>query len=148
MLKETIYADMMTAMKAQQRTKTDALKMIKAEVMKVETSGADVKITDEIVMGILQKAIKQRKEAAEGFTKGGNTDMAEKEMEEAAIYQAYLPAQMSEEEVKTIIKDTIAEIGASGPADMGKVMAAIMPKVKGKADGAMINRVVKETLSS
>ena len=147
-LKETIYADMMTAMKAQERLKTDALKMIKAEIMKVETSGADMKATDETVMQILGRAIKQRKEAAEGFTKGGNIEMADKEMQEAALYQAYLPAQMSEEEVKTIIKETIAEIGATGPADMGKVMAALMPKVKGKADGAMVNKLVKETLTA
>jgi|CXWL01.1.fsa_nt_gi uncharacterized protein YqeY len=147
MLKETLYADMITAMKARESMKTEALKMIKAEIMKYETSGPDMKATDEVVMGILQKAIKQRKEAAEGFTKGGNTEMAEKEMQEAALYQAYLPAQMSAEEVKTIIAETIKEIGASGPADMGKVMAAIMPKVKGKADGKLINETVKALLT-
>lgn len=147
MLKEQIQKDMITAMKAQERMKTDALKMIKAEIMKFETSGADKVADDEAVMQIVSRAIKQRKEAAEGFQKGGNQEMADKEMQEAAIYQAYLPAQMSEDEVKKIISDTISEIGASGPADMGKVMAAIMPKVKGKADGALINRLVKESLT-
>jgi uncharacterized protein YqeY len=147
MLKETLQTDMITAMKAQERMKTDSLKMIKAEIMKYETSGTDMVATDEVVMQILGRAIKQRKEAAEGFLKGGNQEMADKEMQEAAIYQAYLPEQMGEEEVKKIVKETIAEVGASGPGDIGKVMAAIMPKVKGKADGALINKSVKEALS-
>jgi uncharacterized protein YqeY len=146
-LKETLQTDMITAMKAQERMKTDALKMIKAEIMKYETSGQDMVATDEVVMQILGRAIKQRKEAAEGFLKGGNQEMADKEMQEAAIYQAYLPEQMGEEEVKKIVKETIAEVGAAGPGDIGKVMAAIMPKVKGKADGALINKSVKEALS-
>lgn len=146
-LKETLQTDMITAMKAQERMKTDSLKMIKAEIMKYETSGTDMVATDEVVMQILGRAIKQRKEAAEGFLKGGNQEMADKEMQEAAIYQAYLPEQMGEEEVKKIVKETIAEVGASGPGDIGKVMAAIMPKVKGKADGALINKSVKEALS-
>jgi uncharacterized protein YqeY len=120
MLKETLQTDMITAMKAQERMKTDSLKMIKAEIMKYETSGTDMVATDEVVMQILGRAIKQRKEAAEGFLKGGNQEMADKEMQEAAIYQAYLPEQMGEEEVKKIVKETIAEVGASGPGDIGK----------------------------
>ncbi len=146
MLKDQLQKDMITAMKAQDRLKTDSLKMIKAEIMKYETSGADMKATDEVVIGILQKAVKQRFEAAEGFTKGGNTAMAEKELQEAALYQTYLPAQMGEEEVKAVVKETIAEVGAKGPSDIGKVMAAIMPKVKGRADGKLVNTAVKEML--
>jgi len=145
-LKETIQSDMITAMKAQERMKTDALKMIKAEIMKYETSGQDMVATDEVVMQILARAIKQRKEAAEGFEKGGNKEMAEKEMQEAAIYQAYLPEQMSEEEVKKIVKETIDEVGASGTGDVGKLMAALMPKVKGKADGKMVNEIARTML--
>lgn len=136
---------MITAMKAQERMKTDALKMIKAEIMKYETSGPDMTANDEVVMQILGRAIKQRKEASEGFQKGGNLEMAEKELQEAAIYQAYLPEQMGAEEIKKIIQETIAEIGA-GPGDIGKVMAALMPKVKGKADGKLVNETVREML--
>lgn len=146
MLKDQLVKDMIAAMKAQDRLKTDALKMIKAEIMKYEVSGKDLKATDEIVIGILQKAVKQRYEAAEGFKQGGNLSMAEKELKEAEIYKAYLPAQMNEEEVRKIVAVTIAEVGAKNPADMGKVMAAIMPKVKGKADGKMVNAVVKTML--
>lgn len=148
MLKDQLIKDMIGAMKAQDRLKTDALKMIKAEIMKVEVSGKDVKATDEIVIGILQKAVKQRYEAADGFKQGGNLPMAKKELKEAEIYKAYLPVQMSEEEVRKIVAETIAEVGAAGPADMGKVMAAIMPKVKGKADGKVVNTVVKTLLQA
>ncbi|MDP3976024.1 MAG: GatB/YqeY domain-containing protein [bacterium] len=146
-LKDTLYADMTAAMKAGDKLKLDALRMIKAEILKYETSAAGVQTTDENVIQILNRAVKQRKEAAEGFTKGGNQEMAAKELKEAEIYQAYLPAQMGEEEVKKIVQETIAEVGASGPGDIGKVMAAIMPKVKGKADGGLVNRLVKEALS-
>jgi uncharacterized protein YqeY len=146
MLKDQLVKDMIASMKAQDRLKTDALKMIKAAIMNYEVSGKDMKSTDEVVVGILQKAVKQRYEAAEGFKQGGNLAMAEKELQEAEIYKTYLPAQMSEAEVRTIVRQTIAELGAAGPQDMGKVMAAIMPKVKGKADGGMVNRLVKGAL--
>ena len=148
MLKDQIYADTITAMKARDTLKTEALKMIKAEILKYETSGANMTTTDEVVVGILQKAIKQRKEAAEGFRQGGRHDMAEKELKEAEIYKVYLPEEMSEEKIKRVVQETIAETQASGPSDIGKVMAAIMPKVKGKADGGLVNRLVKETLSA
>lgn len=146
-LKEKIYADLITAMKARDTLKTEALKMIKADIMKHEVSAADAQTTDEVVINILQKAVKQRKDAAQGFVQGGRDDMALKEEKEAEIYQAYLPEQMGEEEVKKIVKETISEVGASGPGDIGKVMAAIMPKVKGKADGALVNKSVKDALS-
>jgi len=146
-LKEKIYSDLITAMKARDTLKTEALKMIKADIMKHEVSAADAQTTDEVVINILQKAVKQRKDAAQGFVQGGRDDMALKEEKEAEIYQAYLPEQMSEEEVKKIVKETIAEVGASGPGDIGKVMAAMMPKVKGKADGGLVNKSVKEALS-
>ncbi len=146
MLKDQLQKDMITAMKAQDRLKTDSLKMIKAEIMKYETSGADMKATDEVVIGILQKAVKQRHEAAEGFKMGGNQAMAEKELQEAALYQTYLPAQMSEEDMKKVVKETITETGAKGPGDIGKVMAAIMPKVKGRADGKLVNAAVRTML--
>lgn len=147
MLKDQLYADLTASMKAGDKVKLDALRMIKAEIMKHETSGTDVKTTDEDVQSILARAIKQRKEAAEGFTKGGNQAMAEKELQEAGIYQAYLPQQMGEEEIKKIVQETIAEAGASGPGDIGKVMAAIMPKVKGKADGKLVNELVRKGLT-
>ena len=95
-------------------------------------------------MGI-RRSIKQRREAAEGFTQGGNAAMAKKERDEAKILESYLPAQMSEADVKKIVEQTIAQLGAA-KTDFGKVMGAVMGKLKGKADGALISKVVKEML--
>ncbi|MDF2379736.1 MAG: GatB/YqeY domain-containing protein [Candidatus Gracilibacteria bacterium] len=147
MLKDKLYADIITAMKSGDSLKKEALKMVKAEIMKFEVSGAEMIADDEKVLEILGRAVKQRKEAAEGFTQGGNTEAAEKEMQEAAIYAEYLPEQMGEEEVKKIVEETIAEVGAAGPSDMGKVMGAIMPKVKGKADGGLVKQLVQSCLN-
>jgi uncharacterized protein len=146
MIKDQLYADIITAMKAGKRIKTDALKMIKAEIMKIEVSGADITVSDDDVVQILTRAVKQRKEAAEGFQKGGNQEAANKELQEVEIYQVYLPEQMSEEEVTSIVKQTIEEMGASGPQDMGKVMGAVVPKLKGKADNSVVSKRVKELL--
>lgn len=146
MLKEQIQKDIIEAMKAKDDIRKEALKMIKAEIMKHEVSAADAEATDEVVTQILTRAVKQRKEAAEGFEKGGNADSAAKELQEAEIYQAYLPEQMSTDEIKAVVTETITEVGASGPSDMGKVMGAIMPKVQGKADGKLVKDVVIECL--
>ena len=147
MLKDQIQKDIIEAMKAKDEVRKEALKMIKAEIMKHEVSAADAEATDEVVTQILQRAVKQRKEAAEGFEKGGNADAAAKELQEAEIYSTYLPEMMSAEEISTIVNETIAEVGASGPSDMGKVMGAIMPKVQGKADGSLVKEMVQKALN-
>jgi len=144
-LKEKIVADLTAAMKARDELKTSTLRMVKADIMKYEVSGADKKATDEVVMDLLKKGIKQRRDSVEGFTKGGNMAMANKEAGEIKIIEAYLPAQMSEVELKKITVDTIKQMKAT-PADFGKVMGAVMGKVKGKADGAMVSKAVKELL--
>ncbi len=148
MLKDDIYAEIIVAMKAKDELKKEALKMIKAEIMKLEVSGADVIADDEAVLRILTKAVKQRKEAAEGFIKGGNQESADKELAEAAIYEAYLPELMGEEEVSKIVQGVIDQVGASGPSDMGKVMGAAMGQLSGKADGNMVKEVVQKLLQS
>ena len=94
---------------------------------------------------ILSEA-KKRKEAIEAFTKGGRPEMAEKERKELEILQKYLPEQLSQEEVRKLVEEAIKQTGAATPQDMGKVMAALMPKVKGKADGALLASIVKELL--
>jgi len=146
MLKDQIQKDIIEAMKAKDEIRKEALKMIKAEIMKHEVSAADAEATDDVVTQILTRAVKQRKEAAEGFEKGGNTEAAAKELQEAEIYQTYLPEQMSADEIKAVVTETIAEVGASGPSDMGKVMGAIMPKIQGKADGKLVKDAVIESL--
>jgi uncharacterized protein len=145
-LKSQIQEDLTNSMKAQDALKTSALRMLKAEIMKFEVSGAKKEATDEAVITIIQKQVKQRKDSEEQFRAGDRQEMADKEAAEEKILSAYLPEQMSEEEVREIVKATIQEVGASSKADMGKVMGAVMPKVKGKADGKIINKLVMELL--
>jgi len=146
-LKEQVQKDMIEAMKAKEEIRLGALRMLKAEIMKFEVAGTEKKeAKDEDVIQLIGKQIKQRDDAAEQYKAGNRPELAEKEEKEAGILKKYLPAQMSAEEVKKIIEDTIKELSATSKADLGKVMGAIMPKVKGKADGKLINQLVQQLL--
>ena len=142
-LKDQIIADMTAAMKAR-APELDTLRMLKADIMKYEVSGADKQATDDVVLDIVKRSIKQRKEAAEGFEKGGNMEMAKKELDEIKVFEKYMPEQMSEDEVRKIAQDVIAQAGDG--AQFGQVMGMVMGKVKGQADGGLVNKVVKELL--
>lgn len=144
-LKEQITADMIASMKARDELKTSTLRMMKAEIMKYEVSGKDKVATDEVVLDILKRAIKQRKDSAEAFTTGGKADMAQQELGEIKIIEAYMPAQMGEEEIRKVVSETIQQMNAT-PADFGKVMGMVVGKTKGKADGSLVSKVVKELL--
>jgi len=146
LLKSQIQEDLTTSMKAREELKVSVLRMLKADIMKLEVSGIKKEATDEDIISIIQKQVKQRKDSEEQFRAGGRAEMADKEAKEAEILLSYLPEQMSEEDVKKIVQETIKEIGATSKADMGKVMSAVMPKVKGKADGKIINKFVMELL--
>jgi uncharacterized protein YqeY len=146
MLKEQIIADMTAAMKAR-GPELDALRMLKADIIKYEVSGAEKEATDEVVTDLIKKAIKQRKEAAEAFEKGGKSDMAQKELAEIKVYEKYMPEQMPEDEVRKVVQEVVSQMNA-GPADFGKVMGAVMGKVKGQADGGLVNRCVKDILKA
>lgn len=153
MLKQTIISDLTAAMKAKETLKLGVLRMLKADIMKFEVSGANKEATDEVVADLIKRGIKQRKEAIEGFEKGGNMSAAENERAEIEILEKYLPEQMSEEAVKAIAKEVVAEMSlnlgdpsASVGASFGKVMGAVMAKVKGKADGNVVSKAVKEIL--
>ncbi|MBN2087686.1 GatB/YqeY domain-containing protein [Candidatus Peregrinibacteria bacterium] len=144
MLKEQIIADMIAAMKSKYPS-LETLRMLKADIMKYEVSGKDMVATDDVVLDICKRSIKQRKEAAEGFIKGGKTELAEKEMSEIAYFEKYMPEQMSEDEVKKIASEVISQMNAT-QSDFGKVMGAVMGKCKGQADGNVVSKVVKELL--
>lgn len=146
-LKSKIQQDLIRAMKDKDTIKTGALRMLKSDIMKFEVSGTKKEAADEDIIGIIQKQVKQRKDSQEQFEKGDRTEMAQKEKQEAEILATYLPEQMSEDELKDIVQETIKSVGAESKSDMGKVMGAIMPKVKGKADGKIINKLVMEALS-
>ncbi len=145
-LKEKIYQDLLTAMKNKEEIKVGALRMLKASIMKYEVSGADKVADDETVLSLVQKEIKSRKDSYEQFINGNRPEMAEKEQKEIECLSVYMPAQLSEEELKKIVEESIKEAGAELKSDSGKVMKVLMPKVKGKADGALVSQMVQSIL--
>lgn len=142
-LKEQIIADMTAAMKAR-APELDTLRMLKADIMKYEVSGADKTATDEVVLDLIKRGIKQRKEASEGFKQGGNEASSQKELDEIKILEKYMPEQLGEEEVRKIAQEVIASVGEG--AQFGQVMGQVMGRLKGQADGGLVNKVVKELL--
>lgn len=149
-IKEQIFSDLKEAMKAKDKERLQVLRSLKAKLMEKEIeerTGGDAELSDESALQVLTKAAKQRKESIEQFENGGRDDLAEKEKSELEIIEAYLPEMMSEDEVRKIVKDKIAQLGASGPQDMGKVMGPLMGQLKGKADGSVVSRLVKEELA-
>lgn len=146
-LKEKINSDLITAMKAKEEVKTSALRMLKAAIMKFEVSGKEKRdATDEEVLQIVGKEVKQRKDSIEAYRKGGRDDLAQNEETEMKILQTYLPAQLSEEELRSLISQVISQTGASGKGDFGKVIGAVMAQAKGKAEGQVVSRLVGEML--
>lgn len=145
-LKEEIYNDLKESIKAKDELRTSTLRMLKSEIMKLEVSGAKKEATDDDIIGIIQKLIKQRYDAAQQYETGNRPELAEKEKKEAKILEEYMPRQLSRDEVLDIVKSTIAEVNAESMADVGRVMKAVMPKVKGMADGKTVNEIVQELL--
>jgi uncharacterized protein YqeY len=147
-LKEQINNDIKAAMKAREADKLTALRAVKAAIIVAETAeGASGELSKEDEIAMLSKLVKQRKDAAELYKGQDRMDLAEPEIFQAEVIGVYLPAQMSEDEVREVVKAQIAKVGASGPSDMGKVMGPVMGQLKGKADGKMISTLVKEELS-
>lgn len=149
-LYEQILADLKKAMLAKDKDLTQVLRSMKAALLEKEISerkGGEAKLSEEQVVQVLMKAAKQRKDSIEQYDAAGRTDLSETEKKELAIIESYLPKMMSKEEVASIVDDVISNTGAKSMQDMGKVMGAIMPRVKGKADGSLVNQIVKEKLS-
>jgi len=148
-LEEKIIEDIKDAMRAKDKEKLESLRAIKAALLleKTQKGGMD-KISGEAEMKILQKLVKQRKDSAQIYAEQGRNDLAEKELSEAKIIEAYLPEQMSEEKLTSIIKNIIEEVGAKSMADMGKVMGKASKELAGKAEGKAIAEKVKSLLSS
>ena len=148
-LKERVESDLKTAMRAKDKDKIRALRGIKSLILLAETQkGAQGELTSEAELALLTKAAKQRKDSAQLYREQGRDDLATIEETELATITEYLPAQLSEEELNEFLANLIAQLGATGPADMGKVMGAANQQLKGKADGATIARTVKSLLSS
>ncbi|MCT4507580.1 MAG: GatB/YqeY domain-containing protein [Tepidibacter sp.] len=144
-LKAKLMDDLKLAMKEKNQVKKSVVTLIRAAVKQYEVDNR-VELDEQGVLDIVVKQMKQRKDALEEFTKAGREDLISQTQEEIEILKEYLPAQLSEEEIEVIVVDTIKEIGASSKKEMGKVMSALMPKVKGKADGKIVNELVKKHL--
>ncbi len=134
------------AMLAKEELKVSVLRMLKAEVMKVQTDGTGTEITEELIQTLIQRMIKQRRDAAEQFRQGNRLELAEKEDQEIALLQAYMPEQMSEEAIRIEVRATKTALGVTDKSGVGKLMGALMGKLKGKADGALIKKIVEEEL--
>lgn len=148
-LTEQINQDIKAAMLAKEKEKLEALRAIKSALLLEATSeGANGNVTPEAEAKIVQKLYKQRIDAAKIYQDQNREDLADVELNQAEVIKAYLPEQMSEEEIKSVVLEIISQVGASSPADMGKVMGPAMSKLKGKADGSLISKIVKESLAN
>ena len=163
-LKEKVHQDLNEAVKKGEELRTSVLRMLSAAILnkekekryKISKQKADLKkeelvkeseVLDEEVLDVISSEVKKRKEAIFEFEKGKRQDLADKEKKEMEILQKYLPEQLSEEELKKMAKEAIEKVDAKEPKDMGKVMAELMPKVKGRADGFQVNKIVRDLLS-
>ncbi|AST06734.1 hypothetical protein AF2641_07625 [Anoxybacillus flavithermus] len=145
-LLERLNNDMKQAMKNKEKDKLSVIRMVKSALQN-EAIKLGKTLTEDEELTVLSRELKQRKDSLQEFEKAGRTDLVDKVKEEITVLELYMPKQLSEEELTQIVKETIAEVGASSKADMGKVMGAIMPKVKGKADGSLVNKLVQQHLS-
>jgi len=146
-LEEVIFNDMKEALKGKEKLKLSTLRMIRAEIKNAEISKKD-KLTEDEVIRIIAHNLKKLEESLDIFTKGQRPELADKAKKEIEIVKKYLPEQLSKEEVEKIVKVTIIKFGFKGPQDIGPAMKEIMPQLKGKADGKIVNKMVRDLLDS
>lgn len=142
---DALLADIKTAMKAQEKDKLLALRTLHSEIKNLELI-EQKELNDGNVAGVVAKAIKQRLESIEQFKAANRNDLVEKEQAQADIYKKYLPTKLTKEEIEGIVAAAMAEAQAQGKQDMGKVMKIVMPQVKGRADGKLVNEIVAQKL--
>ncbi len=148
MLFEQISKDIIEAMKAKDKVRLEALRNVKKYFIEAKTApGANDELTDDAALKIVSKLAKQGRDAAQIFISQNRQDLADEELEQVAVYEQYLPKQLSESELNEALKAIIAQVGATGPKDMGKVMGAATKQLAGKADGRAISSAVKALLA-
>ncbi|WP_299087781.1 GatB/YqeY domain-containing protein [uncultured Metabacillus sp.] len=146
-LLEQFNQDMKQAMKNKEKDKLAVIRMVKAALQNEAIKLGNSELSEEEELTVLSRELKQRKDSLQEFKNANRLDLVEKTQAEIDVLVNYMPEQLSEEEVFEIVKQTISEVNASSKADMGKVMGALMPKVKGKADGSLVNKLVQQQLS-
>lgn len=144
-LKEVLQQDLKAAMKDKDSIRKNVIIMTKAAILQIEKD-KKIDMDDEGVIEVIAKGVKQRKEAIPDYEKGNRLDIVESLQREIDILMSYLPQQLSEEEIIRIVSDTIFEVGAQSAKDMGKVMSALKPRISGRADGKLVNIIVKQQL--
>lgn len=146
-LREQLRSDLRDAMRAKDAPRRNTIRMLEAAIKNAEIDKRGAELAETDILAILQRQVKQRRESIEQFERGGRDDLAETERTEIAIIETYLPRQLSREEVTARAKAVVAESGATGPGDRGKVMGILMRELRGEADGAVVNAVVSELLA-
>jgi uncharacterized protein YqeY len=148
-LTQRIDADLKDAMRARDQVKLGVLRMLKSALKyaAIEKSGTEGELDDAEATQVIRKQVKQRQDSIESFEKGGRAELAEKEKRELAVLNQYLPAALSGEELSRLVRETIAELGATSKAQMGAVMKALTPKVAGRADGRTVSQEVQRQLA-
>lgn len=147
-LEQQIQKDIMAAMKAHETVRLNAVRAIKSAILLEKTSGAAHELVDADILKLITKLVKQRKEAAELYSQGGRPELAQNELDEAAVMEAYLPAPPTEAELEAVVKEVIAQVGAKSSADMGKVMGLATKCLAGQADGKTISAMVRKLLAN
>ncbi|ARI77018.1 GatB/YqeY domain-containing protein [Halobacillus mangrovi] len=144
---ERLTQDMKTAMKARDKKRLSTIRMVRASFQNEAIKLGKDSLSEEEEMTVLSREVKQRKDSLQEFKEAGREDLVEELEKEIEILQVYMPKQLTDEELEEIVQETIEEVGATSKADMGKVMSAVMPKIKGKADGSKVNKLVLQQLS-
>jgi len=146
-LKEKLQSDLTDAIRSRAEVKSGTIRMLLAAITTEEVSGKAARVLkDDEIITVLSREAKKRREAVEAYVAAKRDDLADKERAEGEVIAQYLPAQLSEDEIKKMIADAVSETGAAGPAGMGLVMKVLSPKIAGKADGGVVSRLVKEAL--
>jgi uncharacterized protein len=151
-LKEKIIADIKDAMKSGETLKRDTLRLLDSTIKNSEiekrsaSRRSEDELSDEEILEVISRAVKQRNDSIQQFTDGGRPELAEKEQAELEILKTYLPEQMSEDEIRKVVKEIISAAGTVSPSDLGKIMGQAMGKMKGKADGNVVKKIVGEEL--
>jgi hypothetical protein len=147
-LKDRLHSDLTDAMRAKDDVRRATLRMVLTAVTNEEVAGKQAReLSDDEVLKVLGRELKKRKEAASAFADAGHPDRAEAELAEAAVISAYLPAQLDDDELAAVVRESIAELGVSGPQAMGQVMKAVQPRVAGRAEGGRVAAEVKRQLA-
>jgi len=144
-LQEQLQNDMNVALKSGDKIALETLRMVRAQLKNV-TIAKGKELADQDVIEVLAKESKRRKESQELYRQGGRNDLADKEAKEQAVISHYLPQPLTEEELSKLVTEAVQKFGAEGPGDMGKVMGVLMPQVKGRADGKIVQEMVKKSL--